>query len=65
MFLKLRMIEKKSRKDKLSMDIEDIKGRVAAATHFIEVNREEMGDRLALNELLNDLKNIITEGDRV
>lgn len=63
--LNVNEVEKIKMEDKLSMDIEDIKGRVAAATHFIEVNREEMGDRLALNELLNDLKNIITEGDRV
>ncbi|WZK93419.1 hypothetical protein [Bacillus phage BvP] len=63
--LNVNEVEKIKMEDKLSMGIEDITDRLNIAIHFIEVNREEMGDRVALNELLNDLKNIITEGDRV
>lgn len=39
--------------------------RLGIAIHFIEANREEMGDKEALNSLLDAMKNIITEGDRV
>ncbi|AYJ76022.1 hypothetical protein BSP14_147 [Bacillus phage BSP14] len=55
-------VEKIKMEDKLSMDIEDITDRLNIAIHFIEVNREELGDVDALNMLLKGIKRVIEGG---
>ncbi|MGD1413436.1 hypothetical protein [Bacillus stercoris] len=39
-----------------------MKDKLTAAVHFIEVNRDEMGNKESLNILLKALKKIINEG---
>ncbi|WCS69019.1 hypothetical protein Goe17_01600 [Bacillus phage vB_BsuM-Goe17] len=55
-------VEKIKMEDKLSMDIEDITDKLNIAIHFIEVNREELGDVDALNMLLKGIKRVIEGG---
>ncbi|MGG0066031.1 hypothetical protein ABEX95_05485 [Bacillus subtilis] len=39
-----------------------MKDKLTSAVHFIEVNRDEMGNKESLNILLKALKKIINEG---
>ncbi|WP_340191385.1 hypothetical protein [Bacillus amyloliquefaciens] len=41
-----------------------MKDKLTSAVHFIEVNRDEMGDKKSLNMLLKALKKIINEGEK-
>lgn len=40
----------------------EMKDKLTSAVHFIEVNRDEMGDKESLNMPLKALKKIINEG---
>lgn len=40
----------------------EMNDKLTSAVHFIEMNRDEMGDKESLNMLLKALKKIINEG---
>lgn len=42
--------------------VTEMKDKLTSVVHFIEVNRDEMGDKKSLNMLLKALKKIINEG---
>ncbi|WP_426568811.1 hypothetical protein P5614_022370, partial (plasmid) [Bacillus velezensis] len=48
----------------LSRGATEMQDKLMSAVHFIEVNRDEMGDKKSLNMLLKAVKKIINEGEK-
>lgn len=49
---------------KCEKGVTKMQDKLTSAVHFIEVNRDEMGDKKSLNMLLKALKKIINEGEK-